>query len=695
MHRFLRFSLAAACVCLLGADATAGNKAFGYLFNSKDGKRGFVSFDTETPQTLSIAKNDYGYIHPMAGEYVDGKIYVFRGDLDDMYGQITAYDWAVYDASTYKMASSKYTGSNRVVDMTYDYTTNTMYALVEDKAASGEIGPTSLCVVDMENGTYRIIGSPGELTAIDGYGKTAIDGLITLACDAAGQLYAMSHYRYLYKVDKFSGAVTQAAPRHNLGTAEKFQSMAFDAEGRLWWAQQHPSYGHFCEIDLETGVPGGFVDFNTDYEKLNKLGDDAQVTALFFKDKTVNEKAPGAVTALTAVTHTDNPYAVDLSWTLPTADYKGNPATVTGVRVYCIGVGEIATLAAGATSYTYDKAPDGNITFEVIPFNETGNGFPAFADVFAGMDRLNAVRNITVSLNDKTVVLSWDKPESTVNGGYADYDAITYNVYRCLGDTKDPVAQGIDKTEFTETIETPGSYTYVIEPVCGGIVGVSAVSEPVTVTSVATIPYFSGFEDNEDGSLWTVVNKNTGNYGWHFGVKSYEFSGKSAYASTGGKSALGDDWLISPPIQFKAGKYVLEFYGNGASYDKVSLDVCLGTDPADVTSFGNTVFSHDNDYLYDGSATPKGWKHVEAKFTVPEDGVYHLGFHNRTQTTYANTRIDNVSVKTDDSGVTSAVSDSADAPVEYYNMQGIRVDSPANGLYIRRQGKTVTKVLVK
>lgn len=140
---------------------------------------------------------------------------------------------------------------------------------------------------------------------------------------------------------------------------------------------------------------------------------------------------------------------------------------------------------------------------------------------------------------------------------------------------------------------------------------------------------------------------------------------------------------------------MLEFYGNGASYDKVSLDVCLGTDPADVTSFGNTVFSHDNDYLYDGSATPKGWKHVEAKFTVPEDGVYHLGFHNRTQTTYANTRIDNVSVKTDDSGVTSAVSDSADAPVEYYNMQGIRVDSPANGLYIRRQGKTVTKVLVK
>ena len=35
------------------------------------------------------------------------------------------------------------------------------------------------------------------------------------------------------------------------------------------------------------------------------------------------------------------------------------------------------------------------------------------------------------------------------------------------------------------------------------------------------------------------------------------------------------------------------------------------------------------------------------------------------------------------------------APVEYYNLQGVRVENPANGLYIRRQGKVVTKVLVK
>jgi len=39
--------------------------------------------------------------------------------------------------------------------------------------------------------------------------------------------------------------------------------------------------------------------------------------------------------------------------------------------------------------------------------------------------------------------------------------------------------------------------------------------------------------------------------------------------------------------------------------------------------------------------------------------------------------------------------DNANAPVEYFNLQGIRVENPQNGLYIRRQGNKVEKVYVK
>ncbi|MBJ2188573.1 MAG: hypothetical protein JFR41_08120 [Muribaculaceae bacterium] len=46
------------------------------------------------------------------------------------------------------------------------------------------------------------------------------------------------------------------------------------------------------------------------------------------------------------------------------------------------------------------------------------------------------------------------------------------------------------------------------------------------------------------------------------------------------------------------------------------------------------------------------------------------------------------------SGIAGVEAD-ANAPVEYYNLQGVRVAEPANGLYIRRQGNTATNVLVK
>jgi hypothetical protein len=37
-------------------------------------------------------------------------------------------------------------------------------------------------------------------------------------------------------------------------------------------------------------------------------------------------------------------------------------------------------------------------------------------------------------------------------------------------------------------------------------------------------------------------------------------------------------------------------------------------------------------------------------------------------------------------------SDLADAPVEYFNLQGLRIDNPTNGIFIRRQGSSVAKV---
>lgn len=46
------------------------------------------------------------------------------------------------------------------------------------------------------------------------------------------------------------------------------------------------------------------------------------------------------------------------------------------------------------------------------------------------------------------------------------------------------------------------------------------------------------------------------------------------------------------------------------------------------------------------------------------------------------------------SGIEGVIVDDANAPVEYFNLQGVRVDNPENGLYIRRQGSKVEKVVL-
>ncbi len=41
-----------------------------------------------------------------------------------------------------------------------------------------------------------------------------------------------------------------------------------------------------------------------------------------------------------------------------------------------------------------------------------------------------------------------------------------------------------------------------------------------------------------------------------------------------------------------------------------------------------------------------------------------------------------------------ATSGAADAPVEYFDLQGRRVVNPSRGIYIRRQGATAEKIII-
>ncbi|MDE6196519.1 MAG: hypothetical protein K2F91_01475, partial [Muribaculaceae bacterium] len=90
-------------------------------------------------------------------------------------------------------------------------------------------------------------------------------------------------------------------------------------------------------------------------------------------------------------------------------------------------------------------------------------------------------------------------------------------------------------------------------------------------------------------------------------------------------------------------------------------------------------------------------------FVAPADKVYLEIFLSNTYGEGNNKNpenglwmdIDMVSVTGDEvGGVNDVIVADTNAPVEYFNLQGVRVANPENGLFIRRQGKTTTKVVL-
>ena len=87
-----------------------------------------------------------------------------------------------------------------------------------------------------------------------------------------------------------------------------------------------------------------------------------------------------------------------------------------------------------------------------------------------------------------------------------------------------------------------------------------------------------------------------------------------------------------------------------------------------------------------GTFTSKTWTSDAVDATATESSVVF--------TATATTNIETITVTYDTTVGVEAVGVDANAPVEYYNLQGVKVENPAGGLFIKRQGTTATKVIL-
>ncbi len=143
-------------------------------------------------------------------------------------------------------------------------------------------------------------------------------------------------------------------------------------------------------------------------------------------------------------------------------------------------------------------------------------------------------------------------------------------------------------------------------------------------------------------------------------------------------------------------RYYPERYGYSAFYNKTILkSIVIGSS---VTEIGNKAFGNCTGLTSVKSLNPtpptcgtdvfKGIDYSVATLTVPK------GSFNR----YLNANVwgDFWNIEeVDFSGIEVTLTDSSEVkPTEYYNLQGVRVENPERGLYIKRQGGKTSKVIL-
>ena len=330
--------------------------------------------------------------------------------------------------------------------------------------------------------------------------------------------------------------------------------------------------------------------------------------------------------------------------------------------------GEVTLVAAGTTTIKAAteatekyKAGEASYTLVVVDPNAKKPANLAFANAIVTVDLSEAVpANALTKDTDAAVVYTSSNVE------VATVDAATGEVTLVAAGTTTIKAV----TEATETYEA-GEATYTL-----------------TVMDKAEIVYENDGKTDASGFTFEVVE---GENPWQF--SDYGMTG-NAFKITG-KTA--DAYAVSPvfdltnrikPISitqtfaynFITVAQVPEYFTIAVREEGATEWTVLTAAPAPEAM---NKWTYVDDYAIDLGAYEG--KKIQIGYHYVADGTVCGGW-----------QIKNILVKGKKSSAVSDITvENSDAPVVYYNMQGVRVANPANGLYIRVQGKKATKVLVR
>lgn len=573
-----------------------------------------------------------------------GNYYYFYTFAPQVYGYDAGgfYRYDIEDNSLKQIADYGGQASGTAFsNLCYDYTDGTMYC------TDGFMGGTWLAVIDPETGLHKKTCRLNVPLDMDH--SYYADSLTTIAINYDGEMYGLTYWGNIVKINKFTGECKVIAKMdYNPDTAFMYSSanrMFFDHETGDCYLHLWTYTGQQTEIrklDLTTGHSEQFAPYPNET--------DESLYGIYIPFTAAEPSAPAQVTNLTVTAADKGERKATLSWTNPTKTYGrgGTLEELNKIEIYRNGelIHTIDNPVIGGKE-TYTDLPEKHdyYTYRVVGYNDSGRGDRACASSYVGMGIPQMPQNVTLTADGDDVKVTWSMPEVGSFDAYIDYNDVVYDVVRYEGIntlTETKVAEGISEKEFIDTPDRLGRYFYGVTARNSAGTGESGNSENLICGPAIRVPNTFDFNDENANQTWTIIDGNGDDDSWKAeanGPWTYVMNSKfNIYA---GYAAM--EYLISPKTNLEKDKrYKVTFTAQPGS-DKITEVLAI--------SFGKQATPQAQDSVTQYNIISKQGVSLRANLPViKETGSYHFGFVHRTAVANYSLSLSNVSISEDHEG---------------------------------------------
>ena len=244
---------------------------------------------------------------------------------------------------------------------------------------------------------------------------------------------------------------------------------------------------------------------------------DANLTAIVIDNISVEKgfalKSPSHVINMAVIPAQDGELSATVEFDAPLYDMAGDELTnITKVTLYrgenLDYVNELTDVKPGQHYVIEDPdAMNGMILYTLVASNEAGDGEPATASGYVGIDIPLAPTDLTMTDNlDGTYTLTWKTPEGGVNGGFIDEDELFYNIYMLKDDEPVLIKSDIYENSYNVTnLDNRGDQAieFFFVSASNDVNESKIVEFPAIFTGTPyTVPFMEGFNGNNLTGIW-------------------------------------------------------------------------------------------------------------------------------------------------------------------------------------------------